>query len=254
MDLEWSESFLVVVFASLQSWYWEWFIFHQFLGASLIPPKTYMKLGSVVVNPQKTKHAPENTNKNWSLRLQFHPDLILNISKTMKIWINLAQISSTAPVPEVWTAALNFQEARNMATVPPTIDDLAAWHIIGTGFSQKICWSHVNLAWFSSSCGEICQIGTESQKLPSFQPHSGSWEWNQHLSQTSPMQSQPFWVKKRKIQLPSAAPSGCATECHITVHGSHWSSFLATGCWSLFFAPGLYQSSALAKYWILPKY
>ena len=64
----------------------------------------------------------------------------------MKIWINLAQVSSTAPVPGVWTAALNFQEARNMATVPPTIDDLAAWHIIGTGFSQKICRSHVNLA------------------------------------------------------------------------------------------------------------
>jgi hypothetical protein len=41
-------------------------------------------------------------------------------------------------------------------------------------------------------------------------------------------------VKKWKIQLPSAAPSGCATERHITVHGSHWSSFLATGCWSLF--------------------
>ena len=54
MDLEWSESFLVVVFASLQSWYWEWFIFHQFLGASLIPPKTYVKLGSVV-NPPKNQ-------------------------------------------------------------------------------------------------------------------------------------------------------------------------------------------------------
>jgi hypothetical protein len=35
------------------------------------------------------------------------------------------------------------------------------------------------------------------------------------------LQSQPFWVKKWKIQLPSAAPSGCATERHITVHGSH---------------------------------
>ena len=28
-------------------------------------------------------------------------------------------------VTEVLTAALNFQEARNMATVPPTMEDLA---------------------------------------------------------------------------------------------------------------------------------
>ena len=182
-----------------------------------------------------------------------------------------------------------------MATVPPTIEDLATWHsrrhrifpqsmdwfkglskpetidfsikygafrlkfflkpIHWQSIDPKICRSHVNLAWFNSSCGDICQIGLAdcvklafSEKLPSFQPHSGSWEWNQHLSQTSPMQSQPFWVKK----MDPAAISCPNWVCNRVPHHCPWQPLnLVPGNGMLapfFFAPGLYQSSALSKY------